>query len=65
MDPDRFRLVRKGSERTVSSIMWKSIFEENAYVFNNETLSGKVVVISARCNKDAMWYEEHIRKDAV
>jgi hypothetical protein len=41
------------------------MFEGNAYVFNNEFPSGKVVVISAWCNRDAMWYEEISEKDAV
>jgi hypothetical protein len=58
MDPDGFRLVRKGSERTVSSIFWKSIFEGNAYIFNQEFPSGEVVVISTQCNRDATRYED-------
>ena len=43
--------------------MWKPIFEQNAYVFNRETDSRKVVVISTQFNRHAMWYED-IRKDA-
>jgi hypothetical protein len=58
MNPDGVPLVRKRPERAVSSIMWKSTFEGNAYVFNNEFSSGKVVVISTQCNRDAMRYED-------
>jgi hypothetical protein len=64
MDPDGVPLVRKRSEKAVSSITWKSIFEGNAYVCNNEFPAGKVVVISTQSNRDAMRYE-YIRKHAV
>ena len=57
MDPDRVPLVRKRPEMAISSIMWKSTFEGNAYVFNNEFPSGKAVVISTQCNRDAMRHE--------
>jgi hypothetical protein len=56
LEPDRLCLIRKRSKRTVSSIMGK-LFQVNAYIFNNEFPSGKVVVSSIRCNRDTMWYE--------
>jgi hypothetical protein len=58
MDPDGVPLVRKRPERAVSSIMWKSIFEGNAYVCNNEFPAGKVAVISTQCDRDTMRYED-------
>ena len=33
-------------------------FKVNAYMFNSEILNGKVVVISTRCNGDAMRYQD-------
>ena len=60
MDPDGFRLVRGQSVPSC-----EILYDENAYVSNkNRVLNGKVVIASAQCNRDAMWYED-IRKDAV
>ena len=56
MDPDGFRLVRKRSERPVSSIM--GVLQVNAYIFDNEFPGRELVVRSTQCNRDAMRYED-------
>ena len=38
--------------------MRKSISKGNAYIFDNDFPSGKVVIISTQRNRDAMWYED-------
>jgi len=58
MEPGRVNLVRKRSERPVSSIVWQEIsIKRNAYLYNSYYLDGEVVDISSHFNSDAMRYD--------